>query len=161
MRKQASPWTFGASVRLTLPRRSYSRNADRNPSVLLRQRNRHVREHQVQTFPDGDKGIGELQVPAVGPIHQRPQCPAWHQGKNHPMQSILEIKTHPWFASVNWEALLKKQYKAPFVPVMKSSADFSYYESKFTELPVESFAESFAVPSTAVGNSLFSTYRCN
>jgi hypothetical protein len=28
----------------------------------------------------------------------------------------LEVKLHPWVKDVNWEALLEKKVKAPYVP---------------------------------------------
>lgn len=34
-----------------------------------------------------------------------------------------EVKTHPWFANVNWKMLINKEIKAPFVPVIKSPLD--------------------------------------
>jgi len=30
--------------------------------------------------------------------------------------SIREVKQHPWFANVDWEAFSKRAYKAPMVP---------------------------------------------
>lgn len=27
-----------------------------------------------------------------------------------------EIRSHPWFSDVNWEKIIKKEVKAPFVP---------------------------------------------
>ncbi len=38
------------------------------------------------------------------------------------------IKKHPWFQGVNWEALLNKEIKAPFKPVIKSEIDVSYFD---------------------------------
>jgi len=43
--------------------------------------------------------------------------------------NIDEVKKHPWFTGVSWEAVLNKQYKAPFVPIIKSNIDVSYYDS--------------------------------
>lgn len=34
-----------------------------------------------------------------------------------------EVKTHPWFANVNWKMLINKEIKAPFIPVIKSPLD--------------------------------------
>lgn len=39
-----------------------------------------------------------------------------------------EIKNHPWFINVNWDILLKKEYKPPFVPIIKSETDVSYFD---------------------------------
>jgi serum/glucocorticoid-regulated kinase 2 len=39
-----------------------------------------------------------------------------------------EIKSHPWFEKVNWNALLNKTIKAPFVPILSSDADSSNFD---------------------------------
>ena len=36
------------------------------------------------------------------------------------MEKIKDIKNHPWFASINFEKLLNKEIKAPFVPIVKN-----------------------------------------
>lgn len=39
-----------------------------------------------------------------------------------------DIKKHPWFEDVNWNALLDKKPKAPFVPTIKSEVDISNFD---------------------------------
>jgi serine/threonine protein kinase len=34
-------------------------------------------------------------------------------------QGAQSVRNHPWFSSVNWEAILKKTVKAQFVPLLK------------------------------------------
>ena len=46
---------------------------------------------------------------------------------------ILIVKDHPWFLNVNWETLLKKAYKPPFVPLIKSDIDVSNFDPEFTD----------------------------
>lgn len=41
---------------------------------------------------------------------------------------VDEIKNHPWFDKVNWNALLTKSIKAPFVPILSSDADISNFD---------------------------------
>ncbi len=41
---------------------------------------------------------------------------------------IEEIKGHPWFDKVNWNALVTKSIKAPFVPILSSDADISNFD---------------------------------
>jgi len=41
---------------------------------------------------------------------------------------VLEIKNHPWFDKVNWNALVGKSIKAPFVPILSSDADISNFD---------------------------------
>lgn len=63
-----------------------------------------------------------------------------------------DIKEHPWFARVNWEALYACAVPAPFVPKLKDEKDTSNFDDypdsdeeeealKFTSKEVEAFAE--------------------
>jgi len=54
------------------------------------------------------------------------------------------IKTHPWFSGVNWDALLKKEIKPPFTPVVSGEFDVSNFDPEFTETPVESYTKDSA-----------------
>ena len=47
-----------------------------------------------------------------------------------------EIKSHPYFVSINWQALAQKRIVPPFVPSISSSVDVSYFDRKFTNLSV-------------------------
>jgi serine/threonine protein kinase len=40
-----------------------------------------------------------------------------------------EIKQHPWFARFDWDALLQKRLRAPFVPKIKSNIDTAHFEA--------------------------------
>jgi serum/glucocorticoid-regulated kinase 2 len=55
--------------------------------------------------------------------------------------SAEEIRSHPWFEKVNWNALLNRSIKAPFVPILTSDADISNFDEEFTSCSVESFSE--------------------
>jgi len=46
------------------------------------------------------------------------------------------VKAHDWFKGVNWDALLKKEIKPPFVPVISGEFDVSNFDPEFTETPV-------------------------
>lgn len=50
------------------------------------------------------------------------------------------MKKHPWFEKINWESLLHKEIKAPFVPQLKSDVDVSSFDPEFTECDVESYS---------------------
>jgi hypothetical protein len=39
----------------------------------------------------------------------------------------IDIKSHPWYAAMNWKALLDKKLKAPFIPIVKSLSDVSNF----------------------------------
>ncbi|KAI0815895.1 serine/threonine-protein kinase sck1 [Xylaria sp. FL0064] len=43
-----------------------------------------------------------------------------------------ELKRHPFFANVNWDALSKKLITPPFKPKLKSETDVSYFDPEFT-----------------------------
>eukprot|EP01135_Chromosphaera_perkinsii_P004517 Nk52_evm11s287 gene=Nk52_evmTU11s287 len=52
-------------------------------------------------------------------------------GKN----SIQDIKDHPWFKDVDWEAMKQKKYRAPFTPPVKNEYDTSQFLS-YKEEPI-------------------------
>ncbi|XP_017877850.1 ribosomal protein S6 kinase 2 beta isoform X2 [Ceratina calcarata] len=43
-----------------------------------------------------------------------------------------EIKNHPFFATIDWDALYKKQIKPPFKPAVSHEDDAFYFDSEFT-----------------------------
>ena len=45
---------------------------------------------------------------------------------------IEEIKKHPFFASINFDAVLEKKVKAPFIPDLKNDKDVQYFDEEFT-----------------------------
>jgi len=50
-----------------------------------------------------------------------------------------EIKRHPFFAPLDWDALMKKEVPAPFKPDIKGELDISNFDEEFTsEDPVDS-----------------------
>lgn len=42
---------------------------------------------------------------------------------------------------MNWNALLSRSIKAPFVPILTSDADISNFDEEFTSCSVESYTE--------------------
>ena len=40
----------------------------------------------------------------------------------------MSIRNHAFFAETNWQQLLRKQIQAPFVPVLESPIDTSYFD---------------------------------
>jgi len=42
-----------------------------------------------------------------------------------------QIKSHPYFNDIDWEALLKKEIKPPFIPPVKSKEDTSMIDVTF------------------------------
>nr|KAJ3412449.1 Serine/threonine kinase [Polyrhizophydium stewartii] len=48
-----------------------------------------------------------------------------------------EVKRHPYFANVDWDAILRKELPAPFVPTINDPYDVSNFDKEFTaEQPV-------------------------
>ena len=46
---------------------------------------------------------------------------------------ISEIKTHPYFAGVDWDKLLNKEYAAPMIPRLRDELDLSYFDPQVTQ----------------------------
>lgn len=46
-----------------------------------------------------------------------------------------EIKSHEWFQSFDWDALLTKQLEPPFIPNISSPVDVSNFDEDFTRIP--------------------------
>ena len=54
-------------------------------------------------------------------------------------KDFIEIKQHPFFASIDWVALSKKEIQPPFRPIVTGKEDFSNFDKEFTaEQPEES-----------------------
>lgn len=39
-----------------------------------------------------------------------------------------EIKDHPWFVDVEWDRMARKEYTAPFTPIIKHDTDVSNFD---------------------------------
>ena len=48
-----------------------------------------------------------------------------------------DIKSHPFFAEIDWDNLLAKKIKPPFIPKLKNISDVKYIDKEFTSLPVK------------------------
>ena len=47
------------------------------------------------------------------------------------------IKDHPWFEKLNWDALLRRKIKPPFMPKLSSDIDITNFDSEFTSCSIE------------------------
>jgi len=47
-----------------------------------------------------------------------------------------EIKQHPFFKGVNWNDAWKKKIKPPFIPRLKNDTDLRYFDTMFTDEPI-------------------------
>lgn len=54
-----------------------------------------------------------------------------------------EVRSHPFFASIDWEALYRKSITPPFQPCRNfDETDATNFEKEFTMLPIHSVDES-------------------
>lgn len=49
---------------------------------------------------------------------------------------VDDIRAHPFFASMDWDALMRKEVEAPYKPQVKGAEDSSNFDSTFTSEPV-------------------------
>ena len=55
---------------------------------------------------------------------------------------IAELRSLPFFANLNWDALYDRRIKAPYIPELTTKEDISSFETTFTkEAPQDSVAE--------------------
>ena len=53
---------------------------------------------------------------------------------------LQDIKSHPFFANINWDSILAKKIKPPFTPKLKSETDTKYIDREFTSCtPIDSY----------------------
>ena len=52
----------------------------------------------------------------------------------HAGESLNDIKSHPFFSSINWDSILEKKIKPPFTPKLRSETDTRYIDPEFTSL---------------------------
>ncbi len=49
-------------------------------------------------------------------------------------KGFLEVKDHPWFSSINWIAMMKKEIKSPFLPKpVENENDYSNFSPEFVK----------------------------
>jgi len=58
---------------------------------------------------------------------------------------VNDVKAHPFFKTLSWEKLMKKEIDPPYKPKTKSSTDTNNFDSTFTSEPV---VDSVVAPST-------------
>jgi len=49
---------------------------------------------------------------------------------------VEDIKSHPFFKPISWEAMMRKEIEPSYKPKVKSSADTSNFDDTFTNEPV-------------------------
>ena len=48
-----------------------------------------------------------------------------------------KIKEHPYFSGINWDDAWNRKLEPPFVPILKSETDLTYFDKMFTEEKIE------------------------
>lgn len=53
-----------------------------------------------------------------------------------------EVKEHPFFFGIDWNALLRRRVEAPYRPALRAATDTTHFDNLFTrEAPLDSVAE--------------------
>ena len=60
-----------------------------------------------------------------------------------------KIKKHPFFEGVNWDDVWNKKVEPPFVPELDDEMDLRYFDSQFTDEPLESFTKNMRARETS------------
>ena len=47
------------------------------------------------------------------------------------------IKNHPFFKGVNWKDAWDRKIKPPFIPKLKNDTDLRYFDTMFTDEPID------------------------
>lgn len=47
-----------------------------------------------------------------------------------------EVRAHPWFEGIDWEAVHQRRVPPPFKPNVESGADVKYFDKEFLDMPV-------------------------
>uniref|UniRef100_A0A8C7ZI11 protein kinase C n=1 Tax=Oryzias sinensis TaxID=183150 RepID=A0A8C7ZI11_9TELE len=73
-------------------------------------------------------------------------------------EDASEIKRHPFFEVMNWDALLAKKLKPPFQPVIRAPQDVSNFDEEFTQLKPELTLPRTPCPLTSEQQELFADF---
>ena len=52
-------------------------------------------------------------------------------------KSADEVKSHPFFKGIDFDKVLRKEYKPPFIPKLKDDTDLRYFDDNFTQLTID------------------------
>ena len=52
-------------------------------------------------------------------------------------KSSDEVKNHPFFKGIDFDKVLRKEYKPPFIPNLKDDTDLRYFDENYTQLKVD------------------------
>ena len=52
------------------------------------------------------------------------------------LANVVNIKNHPWFSTIDWEKLILKELKAPFIPKLDTDMDTQNFDREFTQCDI-------------------------
>ncbi|EFX78935.1 ribosomal protein S6 kinase-like protein [Daphnia pulex] len=68
------------------------------------------------------------------------------------LSSVDEIKQHPFFSTINWDKLLKKEIEPPYKPAVSRVDDAFYFDTEYTSKTPKDSPE---IPPSATAHELF------
>ncbi|KAF3913459.1 hypothetical protein AA313_de0202967 [Arthrobotrys entomopaga] len=74
-------------------------------------------------------------------------------------RDAAELKEHPFFADVDWEALKQKKSIPPFKPSLKSETDTQNFDTEFTNAPIPGSVRNDIVASTPLSPGMQNAFR--
>ncbi|KAF3923054.1 Phototropin-2 [Dactylellina cionopaga] len=74
-------------------------------------------------------------------------------------RDAIELKEHPFFSDVDWEALKQKKSIPPFKPTLKSEIDTSNFDTEFTNAPIPGSVRHDIVASTPLSPGMQNAFR--
>lgn len=70
-----------------------------------------------------------------------------------------ELKEHPFFADIDWPALLRKKIAPPFKPVLSGEEDVSNFDEEFTNAPITQQSTITMAASTPISPTMQANFR--
>ena len=49
-------------------------------------------------------------------------------------KGIEDIKNHPFFSSIDFDMIIQKKIKAPFIPELSGDTNVQYFDEEFTHV---------------------------
>lgn len=69
--------------------------------------------------------------------------------------AIGDVKAHPFFATIDWVQLYRREVVPPFIPAVSRPDNTLYFDREFTSKTPEEFTDSPGVPPSANAHELF------
>jgi serine/threonine protein kinase len=49
-----------------------------------------------------------------------------------------DIKNHPFFESIDWDKMLRKEITPPYIPLLDNKTDLKHFDNEITKIPIDS-----------------------